>query len=470
MKSKLFKLSLIAALCAAFTLTSCEKPTPEPEPDPDKQEEQKPDEQEPAEPGETTLEITSDDTLKVAIGGGAYEIAYTLTNPSDSIKLEVEIPEGINWITDINTDTEGKITFNVASNEGNKPREAEISVKYDFIVQKVLVSQEGYVSPYDYEYEMTVFTGWYYGTANDGEAANYYAYLSDKGFVDNGTLDGMMMPDGTYFRLDLYASASELDNVYIPEGTYVYDLEDTKKEGTFSTLSVMMKTGAGLMEGQSYEYEEGTLVVTKDGDKWNYDLKVTIEGETYHVTYNGPVTFTNDIDEPVVDDDDNWIPPTGEYDKIEKDVVLVPQSVKAWYTHPEPDDTGGNMAIEFTQDNKTLTLSFYYSYTDGILREGKYTASGSRKEGTIEYGNVNISSMPAIIPSSGEGSYYAEEVDNPSSLIGGTKDILGLVSGGYVEITDAGSGQFKFDFHLEIGGEYTLTGTYTAAVTISESY
>ena len=345
MKSKLFKLSLIAALCAAFTLTSCEKPTPEPEPDPDKQEEQKPDEQEPAEPGETTLEITSDDTLKVAIDGGAYEIAYTLTNPSDSIKLEVEIPEGINWITDINTGTEGKITFNVASNEGNKPREAEISVKYDFIVQKVLVSQEGYVSPYDYEYEMTVFTGWYYGAANDGEAANYYAYLSDKGFVDNGTLDGMMMPDGTYFRLDLYASASELDNVYIPEGTYVYDLEDTKKEGTFSTLSVMMKTGAGLMEGQSYEYEEGTLVVTKDGDKWNYDLKVTIEGETYHVTYNGPVTFTNDIDEPVVDDDDNWIPPTGEYDKIEKDVVLVPQSVKAWYTHPEPDDTGWLLSL-----------------------------------------------------------------------------------------------------------------------------
>ena len=455
MKSKLFKLSLIAALCAAFTLTSCEKPTPEPEPDPDKQEEQKPDEQEPAEPGETTLEITSDDTLKVAIGGGAYEIAYTLTNPSDSIKLEVEIPEGINWITDINTDTEGKITFNVASNEGNKPREAEISVKYDFIVQKVLVSQEGYVSPYDYEYEMTVFTGWYYGAANDGEAANYYAYLSDKEFVE----DFAMMPEGTYFRLDLFAPVSETDNIFIAEGTYVYDLENTKKIGTFTTNSVMMKTGAGFMEGQSSEFEEGTLVITKDGDKWNYDLKVTIEGESYHVTYNGPVAFIDETEEPVGEDDE-WVPPTGEYDKIEENTVLVPQSAKAYYTNPS--DEGGNMAIEFTQDNKTLTLAFYYPYTDEILRPGKYTASGTRKEGTLEYGNALIS----LFGTYGDGSYLAVEVDDPSSIFGGTKDILGLVSGGYVEITDAGSGQLKFDFHLEIGGEYTLTGTYTTTTTI----
>ena len=115
MKSSFIKLSLIAAsLASVFMLASCNKPEKE-------------------ETGNPELTITSPegDTLNVAIAGGPCEITYTLKNPVEGVSMQVTAAEGIDWITDIDLATEGKITFNVASNEGQQPRDIFICLTKD---------------------------------------------------------------------------------------------------------------------------------------------------------------------------------------------------------------------------------------------------------------------------------------------------------------------------------------------------
>ena len=431
MKSSFIKLSLIAAsLASVFMLASCNKPEKE-------------------EAGNPELTITSPekDTLSVAITGGPCEIAYTLKNPVEGVTIQASVPEDVDWITDIDLATEGKITFNVASNEGQQPRETTLTIQYDFIKETVVVAQEGFESAYDHEFQATVFTGYYYGDLKKTGAANYYFYLSDKGFID----EVMMEAEGNYYLIDLYAPTSEDGaNALVQEGTYTFDLESKKENGTFTTLSCFKQTDfSGL--GTSYDFEEGTLVVTKDGDNWNFELTVTIEGETHHVVYNGPQSFKN------YSPSDDWVRPDGNYSAVTEDMTLTPESIEARYTGFED---GGNLAIDFVQGNTTLSLSFMAANTDGAMIPGKYLVTGTLEPGTIEFGTATNLMGFLFLPS---GSYLL--IEDPETY----SETYGFISGGTVDVSQTGEDTFSFEFNLQMEGQYSLTGTWEGPVEIKES-
>ena len=58
--------------------------------------------------------------------GGEYSINYTITNPVEGGVISAITTA--NWIGKWNTDEAGKITFTVAPNNSNEPREAVVEV------------------------------------------------------------------------------------------------------------------------------------------------------------------------------------------------------------------------------------------------------------------------------------------------------------------------------------------------------
>ena len=306
-----------------------------------------------------------------------------------------------------------------------------------------MVAQEGFESAYDHEFPATVFTGYYYGDRQKTGTANYYFYLSDKGFIEGV----MMEAEASYYLIDLYAPASEdAANAFIQEGTYKFDLESKGESGTFTNLCCLKKTDfSGL--GTSYDFEDGTLVVTKDGDNWNFELTVTIEGETHHVVYNGPQSFKN------LSPSDEWVRPDGDYSAVSEDMTLTPESIEARYTGFAD---GGNLAIDFIQGNTTLSLSFMAANTDGAMIPGRYMVTGTLEPGTIEFGSATIF-FGMVLES---GSYLL--VEDPVTFT----ETYGFISGGTVDVNQTGENTFSFLFNLQMEGQYNLTGTWEGPVEI----
>lgn len=86
------------------------------------------DEDDKTEPLPTPVVTLEKDTITISNDGGNAEIRYKIENliEGETISLK-DVPE---WITDINTQEFGIITFNVKENDETSVREAQISVDY----------------------------------------------------------------------------------------------------------------------------------------------------------------------------------------------------------------------------------------------------------------------------------------------------------------------------------------------------
>ncbi len=134
--------------------------------------------------------------------------------------------------------------------------------------------------------------GSYYGEMYTPGYANYWFFLTDNGFDE----DGWEYPNSTYYRIDLYgALATDLDNIQVPVGTYTFDPSDSYAQGTFSAgYSCFWETdGEGNPKFDNLPFESGTLVVTEEG----MVLDVVIAGESHHVTFEGTYNLANESPE-----------------------------------------------------------------------------------------------------------------------------------------------------------------------------
>lgn len=64
-------------------------------------------------------------------GGGDFSITYSLENPAEDGQVRA-VTEQSAWITDLNCETSGSVTFKVAPNEIETPRGGEITVLYEY--------------------------------------------------------------------------------------------------------------------------------------------------------------------------------------------------------------------------------------------------------------------------------------------------------------------------------------------------
>ena len=114
---------------------------------------------------------------------------------------------------------------------------------------------------------------------------NYYFYLSDKGFDENG----MLLPDGYYFKLDLFGIEPVIDEegyLHIPQGTYNLDdngdCADWEIGYQWSFCMKMNEQGGGYEFRENYE--SAKLVVSENGMYGEIVIKsglfaITFEGE-----------------------------------------------------------------------------------------------------------------------------------------------------------------------------------------------
>ena len=244
---------------------------------------------------EPEILITSETDINVPFTGGDYEITYRIINPDNTSTLDV-IPDTDDWINGIITDQEGVVLFHVDENSSSEARQCTLTLTYGNAESSVSINQEKKKSgAYDEEFHATCLDGFYYGDAYSPGAGNYWFFLSDKGLDE----DGNALPNGTYFRIDLYAAiAEDPDNARIPVGTYSLDPSPVAScaEGTFSRQnSSYFTTDSNGETVRSRVFDNATLVVSKSGDGYLIELTCTTNEEniTRYVYYSGDTILEN---------------------------------------------------------------------------------------------------------------------------------------------------------------------------------
>ena len=255
---------------------------------------------------EAVLSLTSEATMNFGAEGGEGVITFTaeLKEVTRYEPVPVPVVEAAceaDWVTDLTVDE--NITFTVLANEA-EARETKVFVSYDDKSFEVVVKQaakeqneEPEPEPDTINIDASYLDGEYYGDEYSPGVGNYFVYLSDLGFSE----DGYAYPGGTYFRLDLYGPLFEGEgDVTLPLGTYNFDADDTMAVWTignyYSSLIMFDDAGNAVGGDSGIPYSEATLVVTESGAT----LNATIDGKKYVVTFEGTANIY-DAREPEVE-------------------------------------------------------------------------------------------------------------------------------------------------------------------------
>ena len=231
-----------------------------------------------SQPPVPTITITTEEPLALAADGGSYTIEYEITDPAEDGSISADAGDA-GWITDINCDTDGAITFSVAANDTEEERQATITVTYTYngtetvseSIEAVQEANEPPASQYDFEYEMIYINILNYG----GTPCNYYITMSDTEGDAYGT---------ARYVLDIYANS---DTSMPPAGTYTMTAnggEDMTASSGYSSTRIEDESDNVIV---NCKLAEGTITITYEGSTMILDAVVTDrEGNIHHVTYN----------------------------------------------------------------------------------------------------------------------------------------------------------------------------------------
>ena len=236
---------------------------------------------------EYDLKVTSETILNFEAEGGKGVIAYTLEEKTRFSPVGQPVVEAFceaTWVSELTVAE--NITFQVAANEADA-RETKIVVTYGEQQVEVAVKQAAKEINNENDevvFEAQMFVGEYYGDYYAPNVGNYYVFLTDYGFDE----DGYFLTNSVYYQLDLYGELYEGEAVNgcipLPAGTYTLDADDTMAVGTIGySYSCYMKTNSSEIEVEAY-FDEAVLVVEEDG---SCTLTAVVEGVKHIVTFNG---------------------------------------------------------------------------------------------------------------------------------------------------------------------------------------
>ncbi len=431
-RTSCFSAAVVALALGAFVLTGC------------KEEPLVPDGPGDGTSPELVINVTGEN-IEIPAEGGDVEIVYELTNPVEGGSVSASCEAG--WIVDLDWSTAGKVIVSAEKNDSGESRTATLIVTYSWdggesaddasLVQPAAGAPSG---EYDYEFEMTEFLGYFYEAYGNGGEDNYYVWVSDRPFSE----DGYAEVGGTYYQFDMYAAPGT--GPAIPSGTYTLGEEDMTAAMTFSSdFSMYFYQGADETSTVELYFTEGTLVVTADGGTYTFDAVLTdTEGKTHHVTYTGPAGLEGEDPDPDPD------PEPGD-GGLSGPVDFVASLAAAGYA----SDENGVMAVtmQFTDmevdsegyvipPGAMLTAEVYMPFNeDGKLALGTYEVADTYEEYTVATG-IDFYGYTL-------GTYVVHYPDENTYE-------TGLISSGTMEIT----GSRDFDL-------YTITCDFTTAEGVS---
>ena len=347
---------------------------------------------------------------------------YEITNPVDGGQISASSSQ--TWIDGFNCDTENTIIFEVAANEQTEARSSILTVVYIYdggeVQAQMNIIQEGAVA-YDYEPDLNVFSGTYYGTqfGVNGEY-NFYTWISDMSFVDGYPQNG-----GTYYLFDIFAPAPEDESNPRPvAGTYILGESGATAEMTFTPdYSQGVSSTADGEVIFNDNVADGILTISYEGDNMILDATLTLaDGTTHHVMYNGPCEYDIDIEGGG----------GGTTGSLTEDLDIDAGIAAAGYL----GESGSVMevTIQLTDmevdgsgyvipPGSLLTIDAIMPYDEeGNIATGKYTVSGDLSEFTVYPGELFWDVYPM-------GTYVNYYPDDQTYLEGyvtsGTMDISG---------------------------------------------
>lgn len=378
------------------------------------------------------------ESVEVASEGGAYEILYKIGNRRDD-----ELPSATTeaeWISGIDCSEYGRIRFVVDSNEAAPERNNVVTLSFEGVQYDVTVSQ---AAGFTVENQCDLFVqAAYYGDSfYDNE--NYYLNLGDKPVDEVGRYD----VNGSYYRLNLFGPKAEsLERVILPEGTYVYDSDNTFADWTFSA-----EYSSALYKGQELAFKQATLDVVYEGDLCRMTLVAVFkDGSSHSAVYQGEGVFQ--------DYSLRW---------IEADIDI--QAIDGFSAYVEE------------MESAVYKANMNMRFIDSELNNGHLVPPGNI---LVLVGNIPMGMGGKILPGTWE---ISETVKDTGTLFPGRCERFfgpfagwtvvqsydasgnisyGLITSGTVTISEAGNDEYTFDIEMKTRNGKRITCHYTGPMIV----
>ena len=240
------------------------------------------------------------DSVLVLSEGGTATVQYSVDNPVEGGIVTAASECG--WISGIDCDVEGTVSFEVEANTVDEYRTGALNVIYfygqgDTVSRNVRVVQEPLAVAYDYEIADGYFYGEYRGIVPGYEAYSFVIQISDKPFEGGKTGPGAFMYIfGAYSEEPL-----DPEDPRPADGEYVFELDGGMAPYPFmfaGNISWWYHKDSDGFPDIFGDYEEGTLTVTTQGDKTVYEAKIIdANGISHHVTSVSSEPFVISVSE-----------------------------------------------------------------------------------------------------------------------------------------------------------------------------
>ncbi len=215
--------------------------------------------------------------------GGEQVVTFSIKYPQGGSVTAVESCEWMDAVVEFNSD----LVITAQANEG-EARESKVTLKYKHAKDVTITVKQKASGSFDVEFNVPRFEGEYYGT-DYSEANNYWLFLSDKGLKTNAEGMPQYDPNGTYYYFDCYSESAPEDEEFpiIPNGTYIFDAENSCAPGTFA------KNASGCkINGENLTITNGTIIVSDN----KIDIQLTMSNEEkHHITYEGDLSVCKDL-------------------------------------------------------------------------------------------------------------------------------------------------------------------------------
>lgn len=407
---------------------------------------------------------TTEGDIVVPAVGGDFEITYTLENPAEDGKVHATADQ-FDWISDFNCETSGTVTFKVAPNEAETPREGEVTVVYEYsgdpqsFTVKVTQAAKG-ADP--------VLT-----LTSDSEIA---AEATGGDFEITFTLENPA-EDG-----ELKAEA------------------DSWITTTVNASSIAVKVAAN----ESEEAREGNVTVTYtwSGEPQSFTVKVTQKGIG---GTSGEIPFTIEIPEDEItassahvistrlDASLTWhadVMSQSDYDyyggDMEEYFLYVLEYMAEYNYTTIPDLLAGGFAYDYDEDDYTYTglspQTAYKAYAVGVDLEGNITTDFCIEDFTtleMQLGNLtfDIETTPKttsvlldVYPSDKSACYWTTVIDDSFYDAGYTdEEIMTEIINNIGFYIMYGMGYYGDETGLEITGMSPQTHYYAVAFGVDET-
>lgn len=226
--------------------------------------------------------ITQEGNIEVPFYASDAEANYTVENPVDGAEVKVDV-QNVDWIEVTDVSVPGTVSFSVAENTSDRPRNVIMTLRYVYGGSEVSAQVNVLQAARNYgDLNASYTMAYYYGDLSGTQGMRYTLYLMEN------PLRGEYFGVGLNYCLDFYAGAPEdLNAITPPEGTYT--LSGTGESGTMGIAGTSLIDME--LETETF-FKEGTLTISKDGDVSTYiaELKDSVGG-LYHVVYTGKVLF-----------------------------------------------------------------------------------------------------------------------------------------------------------------------------------